>query len=159
MKHVLSMLAVIFITICSAYAFAEEADRFRIGVGGGVPYGGIGMNAEYRFNNYVSATAGLGYYTHEAPGVSVGAIVYPLQNNRTVNPRLSGYFGRVSTLERKELSGTTYRALYGGALGVGFDWHIYKKLTFSLDVLGLIKDCPDRYKYAVSVGAGFGFLF
>jgi hypothetical protein len=165
MKYFLSVL-VVGLTICVAMpAFSEDnkssfnADHFRIGIGGGVPYGGIGVNAEYKFNTYISASAGLGYYQHEGPGFAVGAMFYPLKNDGTVNPRLSAYFGRVSTYKQSTVSGDNYRPTYGGALGAGFDWRIYKRLTFGLDLFYLMKDAPNGYRSGISGAAGFDITF
>lgn len=165
MKRFITVCVVGFLMCMSTPAFSEAEkasevpNQFRIGIGGGVPYGGIGVNGEYRFNPYGSLTAGIGYYRKEAPGFAVGAIFYPLKSDGKVSPRLSGYFGRVSTWERTSWGVTTYRAIYGGALGAGFDWRIYKNLAFGLDLLYLLKDTPKGYSSGIGGTAGFGIVF
>jgi hypothetical protein len=165
MKYSLSVFVMFFIICMSGFAFAEASkdvsnpNQFRIGVGGGVPYGGIGINAEYRFNTYVSLGAGFGYYRHEAPGVSGGVMFYPLKNDGKINPRFSAFFGRVSTYEWHRDSGASYRAIYGGAVGAGFDWRFYERFTFGVDAFYLMKNNPRGYKGGIGASAGLGIMF
>ncbi len=165
MKYFLSVIAFSLVVFLAVPAFAEEsnasfgANQFRIGVGGGIPYGGWGVNGEYRFNKYVSASAGLGVWKHESPGFAVGAMFYPFKNDGWISPRFSAYFGRVSTYDWGNPTGHTYRAVYGGAVGPGFEWRIYKRLTFGLDLFYLAKNAPNGYRHGIDASAGFGITF
>jgi hypothetical protein len=165
MKYFLSVFVIGLIVLVSAPVFAADdmgsrvANKFRVGVGAGVPYGGIGVNAEYRFNTYVSLGAGFGYYRHEAPGVSGGVIFYPLKNDGKISPRFSAYFGRVSTYEWHRDDGYSYRAIYGGAVGAGFDWRFYERFAFGVDAFYLMKNNPRGYKGGIGASAGLGIVF
>lgn len=139
-------------------ALSAEDKQFRVGAGAGVPYGGIGVNAEYRINEYASVGAGLGYCKYEAPGWALGAMFYPLKNTNTFNPRLTGYFGRLGTVE---WSDGRHEGYLGGALGGGFEWRMNKQLSLDFDVFYLAKDLPSGVESNNEVGLsiGIGFLF
>jgi hypothetical protein len=154
-----SVVAAMFYLACFAVpAFSAEENQFRLGAGRGVPYGRLGVNAEYRINSYASVGAGLGYFKHDGPGWALGAMFYPIKNDRTFNPRLTGYFGRIGTVNWSDGSHEGY---LGGALGGGFEWRVYKKLSLDLDILYLAKDLPAGIKSNGDVGlsTGIGFLF
>jgi hypothetical protein len=150
-------------------AFAEETpppapfNHFRIGAGLGIPYGGFGVNTEYRINTYASVNAGLGYLQHEGPGWSVGGAFYPLKNDRTFNPRVSGNFGRVATVEWTNIytGAHSYESINGGTLGGGFEWRVYKKLSLDFDLFYIFKDLPAGVSSNNNVGAslGIGMVF
>jgi hypothetical protein len=155
----LTVLAATFLLASLAVpAFSAEDDHFRLGAGAGVPYGKLGVNAQYRMNSYVSAGAGLGYFEHDGPGWSLGAMCYPWENMNTFNPRLTGYYGRIGTVN---YSSGRHEGYLGGAIGGGFEWLILKKLSLDFDVLYLAKQLPARVKSRGDVGlsTGVGFLF
>jgi len=169
MKSALIVIVISLLACLSIPAFAEEGtgpvdvNQFRIGAGRGVAYGGLGINTEYRINKYASVAAGLGYKSHINPGWAVGAMFYPLKNDEIFNPRLTGYYGRVSTIGwNSSVNGHRYEAVYGGALGPGFDWRINKRFTLGVDVLYLIRDMPANVQYrhnAINISAGIGIIF
>lgn len=167
-----SMIAVMLFLVVAvaAPAVAEQStpivqpNSFRIGAGAGIPYGGIGVNGEYRVNPYSSLSAGLGYVKHDGPGWALGAMLYPLKNNRTFNPRLSGFVGRTATLERTDaFNRKSFEAINGGTLGGGLEWRIDKKLSFDFDIFYVFRDLPQgaRKKDGSDVGlsTGLGLLF
>jgi hypothetical protein len=154
-----SVVAVtVFLVFSAVPAFSAEDNQFRLGAGRGVAYGGTGLNAEYLINSYASVGAGLGYFKHDGPGWSLGAMFYPIKNDRTFNPRLTGYFGRLGTVN---WSDGRHEGYLGGALGGGFEWRVYKKLSIDLDILYLAKDLPSGVKQHgdVGVSTGVGFVF
>jgi len=150
-------------------AFAEEIsppaplNHFRIGAGLGIPYGGFGVNTEYRINKYSSISAGLGYKNHVGPGWAVGAALYPLKNDETFNPRLSGYFGRVDTIKwtNNSTGSRRYESVLGGTLGGGFEWRVYKMLSLDFDLSYIFKDQPAGVTNDDNVGVslGIGMVF
>jgi hypothetical protein len=162
-------VAVGFICCISIPVFAEEAtppvpfNHFRVGAGIGIPYGGYGVNTEYRINRYVSVSAGLGYVHHEGPGWAVGAAFYPLKNDETFNPRISGNLGRVNTIEwTNNFTGShRYEGVNGGTLGGGFEWRVYKMLSLDFDLCYVFEDLPAGVKNNDTVGAslGIGMVF
>ncbi|MBI5485607.1 MAG: hypothetical protein HY888_14280 [Deltaproteobacteria bacterium] len=157
--RIFSIGAVMFFLVSLAVpALSAEDNHFRLGVGIGVPHGGIGVNAEYRINTYASVGAGLGYYQYDGPGWALGAMFYPLENIKTFNPRLIGYFGRVGTVN---WSDGRHEGYLGGAIGGGFEWRMYKKISLDLDMFYLAKDLPAGIKSNTEIGysAGIGFLF
>jgi hypothetical protein len=162
--------SVVLVACClSAPVFADEilppdtANHVRIGAGIGIPYGGYGINTEYRINRYSSVSAGLGYFQHESPGWAVGATFYPLKNDETFNPRLSGYVGRVTTIEWTDVNTgrKSYEGRNGGTLGGGFEWRVYKMLSLDFDLSYIFKDLPAGVTSDNYVGAslGIGMVF
>jgi len=154
-----SIGAAIFLFVCLAVpALSAEGNQFRLGIGVGVPYGGIGVNGEYRINNYASVGAGLGYFQYDGPGWALGAMYYPLKNVNAFNSRLTGYLGRLGTLK---WSDGRHESIIGGALGGGFEWKVYNKLRLDLDIYYLVRDLPVGTKNNNDVGlsTGIGILF
>jgi len=164
MKTVLIGCVLFLIIHSVAPTFAEEigshvvTNLIRIGAGTGIYYGGYGVNTEYHINKFSSISAGLGYVTHEVPGWAVGASLYPLKNDKIFNPRLSGYFGRVSTIK---WSDNSYEARNGGTLGGGFEWRVYKMLSLDFDLFYIFKEKRADVGYGSDVGAsaGVGVVF
>ena len=151
---VLSVGVVLFVVGCLAGpAFAGNDDQFRVAAGVGVPYGRYGVNGEYRFSSYASVGAGLGYLQNAVPGWAVGAMLYPLKNTNSFNPRLTGYFGKVGVVN---WSDGRHEGYLGGALGGGFEWRIYKKLSMDLDLFYLAKDLPAGVNSSNNVGMSYG---
>lgn len=150
--------ALIFLVCLAVPALSAENNQIRVGVGAGVPYGQLGVNAEYRINEYASVGAGLGYYHSDGPSWALGAMFYPLKNINTFNPRLTGYFGRVGTVK---WSDGRHEGYFGGALGGGFEWRVYKQLSLDFDIFYLAKDLPAGVKNnnAVGLSTGIGILF
>jgi hypothetical protein len=159
----------LFVCCITIPAFAEEPvppaqfNHYRVGAGIGIPYGGFGVNAEYRINSYASVNAGLGYVHHEGPGWAIGGALYPLKNDETFNPRISGSFGRVATVEWTNIytGSHRYESVNGGTLGGGFEWRVYKKLSLDFDLFYIFKDLPAGVSSNNNVGAslGIGMVF
>lgn len=157
--RIFSIGAVMFFIVCLAVPALSAGDnQIRVGAGLGVPYGGRGVNAEYRINKYASVDAGLGYRQYDNPGWALGAMYYPLKNINTFNPRLAGYFGRIGTVE---WSDGRHEGFLGAALGGGFEWRVYKQLSLDFDAFYLAKDLPAGVQSNKDVGfsAGIGILF
>lgn len=161
--RVFSIGAVMIFLVCLGVpALSAEDNQIRVGAGAGVPYGGLGVNAEYRINKYASVGAGLGYRQYDGPGWALGAMFYPFKNINTsintFNPRLTGYFGRIGTVN---WSDGRHEGYLGGALGGGFEWRVYKQLSLDFDIFYLAKDLPAGVKSNNEVGlsTGIGILF
>lgn len=158
-------LGVLFLSIicCAVPVLAEDsdapaqADHFRVGAGVGIHYGGYGANTEYRINRYASVSAALGYTNHEAPAWAVGASFYPLKNDKTFNPRLSGYYGRVATIDwHNSVGDHRYEAWNGGTLGGGFEWRVYKMLSLDFDLYYIAREHRTNVNYGSDAGASLG---
>jgi hypothetical protein len=169
-KFVCSLLGFILVVVLGGFApaFAEDGSsvtsdpQFRVAAGLGINYGGYGVNTEYRINQYASIDAGLGYVRHDGPGWAVGAMLYPLKNTKTFNPRLSGSYGRVATVEWNDsVHGHRYEGRNGGTLGGGFEWRVYKQLSLDFDLFYIFKDLPAGVESNSKVGAsaGIGLMF
>lgn len=167
-----SMIAVMLFLVVAVAApvVAEQStpivqpNNYRIGAGVGIPYGGIGVNGEYRVNPYSSLSAGFGYVKHDGPGWALGAMLYPMRNDRRFNPRLAGFVGRTATLERTDaFNRSSFEAINGGTLGGGFEWRIDKRLSFDFDIFYVFRDLPQgvRKKDGSDIGlsTGLGLMF
>jgi len=155
-----SIIAVTFFLVCLAVpALSADGNQIRLGAGVGLPYGGRGLNAEYRINNYASVGAGLGYFRYDGPGWALGAAFYPLKNVNTFNPRLSSYYGRVGTLSWSDGRKEYY---LGGTFGGGFEWRVLKNLSLDFDISYVVKDLPAGVKNNndnVLLSTGIGIMF
>jgi hypothetical protein len=69
----LSFAAILFVIFISFSAVTSHADTIghTLGVGVGLPYGGMGVNYELAINDYITPTAGLGYLDNNADRKSV----------------------------------------------------------------------------------------
>jgi opacity protein-like surface antigen len=163
-KPIILALVVCFVLL-STFASAEpvsvsEAETLRVGAGFGIPYGNIGVKAEYLPAKYVGMFAGLGA-ADVGPAWAVGGYLYPLGKTYRINPRLLAMFGRVGTVE-KFPSGEKDQ-LTGGAFGGGADFRITRGLTIDLDILYVaVDDAPSLAKIKGSrvrgsVGIGYRF--
>lgn len=172
MRNAMMIVVVVLFLVAAvaAPAVAEQSttivqpNSYRIGAGVGIPYGGIGVNGEYRVNPYSSLSAGLGYVKHDGPGLALGAMLYPLRNDKTFNPRLAGFVGRTATLERTDaFNRKSFEAINGGTLGGGLEWRIDKKFSIDFDISYVFHDLPQGVTKKdgsnVGLSTGLGLLF
>lgn len=147
---------------CAAEVGSKNNERFRAGLGIGVPYGVLGGNLEVFPVNLISLFLGLGA-TPAGAGWSIGARLYPFGSQKQFNPRLSVLHGVVAYLETKYWYGTsTYETIDGNALGLGFDWIFSNKYSLDFDVVFLDYSLPagakeQGGKTKISIGYGYHF--
>jgi len=150
------------ILLCAIPARAAEKKMNRVGVGYGIPYGGLGVNYEFSPVDCFSLDAGVGA-TSGDPGWSVGTRVYFVTQEKTFRPRISVSYGTVALLE----SATgKWKNDNGLSSGLGFQWVFGEKKEWSVDfdLLYLFYDMPAGYEEDWDSGnvkftIGFGYHF
>ncbi len=127
-------------------SYADETDRqateaqpalartFRLGLGIGIPYGGIGANAEMRLGRRFAATAGFGSMEGE-PAAAGGVRFYPLGHDRQVNPRVSAYYGSVAIIDWGTFSSRGSNSDEGMAYGAGIEWQSSPNNSLDFELL------------------------
>ncbi|VAW87952.1 hypothetical protein MNBD_GAMMA18-1374 [hydrothermal vent metagenome] len=124
-------------TISSAHAQGE----LRAGLGIGIPYGILGGNLEYRANEVIALTGGVGI-NPAGLGWSVGARIY-MPGMGNFKPRLTALHGVVAILETRYWGGDSdYESLTGEAFGIGFGWTMSSGYTLEFDLLSVNADTP-----------------
>jgi hypothetical protein len=94
-----------------------------LGVGLGMPYGGIGVNANINLVPNLYLTAGLGTTVFAGVGYCAGARFFFTPANQSFRPRASAFFGITTIVEKEYPNGETDDESYAGAvLGIGSQW-------------------------------------
>ena len=130
-----------------------------LGFGVGQPYGGIGVNLEIGFNDYIVPTAGLGLLPDNL-GWNVGARLYFPGRDHKFRGRLTALYGTNTVLEKNSYSGTKYETREGFSGGVGFNWRLHPSWAIDMDLFLLDTDTPDGYEkqggdVKISVGVSY----
>jgi len=135
----------------------------RLGFGYGIPYGHLGMNAEYMLYKYFSMTGALGY----SPGGSgwiMGVRVYINEPERLLRPRISALYGTVSVLVKKYGPEEIYETDQGYAYGFGCEWKFLDsgKHSIDFDIIMTDYNVPPGYEKkgpSIKFSLGYGRTF
>ena len=171
-KHMVVFSVILLLTVAQV-SFADTGakksdDYFSAGIGIGIPYGVVGLNLEFnpilpgmaeaKIHDYFSLSLGLGY----SPGgvaYSIGARVYPMGREKTIRPRISGYYGIVALIEYSYYD--DYDRMEGFAFGGGVLYKISKKFSADLDILYILPnnyaDSLDGGRIKLSLGSHWHF--
>mgnify|MGYP000530703033 FL=1 len=103
-----------------------------IGVGVGIPFGGLGLNYEYRLNDYAALIMGLGFVP-ENVGYNAGVRFYYPKPTATFRGRLSVLYG-VNAIE-DNIYTDKYETQTGLSVGPGLSWFFSKNLALDVDFL------------------------
>lgn len=154
-------LVLILVFLCSYAVLADsEFGSVRVGVGVGIPYGGIvGCHLEFSPIDYFAITAGLGVGL-EKVNPTVGARVYFNGKDSRFRPRLGFYQGMVADADQ---GFSDYKDITGTAVGVGFTWNIRHKVSMDFDIINISSFDTDMSQYTrqdnsdikISIGVGF----
>lgn len=101
----MKQLAVLALSLVIAQvSFASESPQPKMGIGLGIPYGFLGVNAELPINNVFSVSTGAGVGV-EKPAFAVGAHLNAPSGDSNLTPRLSVYASNaVAAMEVCEFS-------------------------------------------------------
>jgi hypothetical protein len=159
-----------------------------MGTGIGIPYGIIGINAEYEFVNHFSVGAGLGYAITGSSstasdiflGYSIGVRAYALPPRYIFRPRVGLFYGTNGLLQvtttyigsyYSSSSSSTVHTGFNASAGLSFRFTRGGRIGVDLDVLyqlsSTINDKIDELKkagYTLSdepskVGVSLGFRY
>ena len=159
-KYLMMGLSLIF--LCAITARTAEINYNEVGVGLGIPYGGIGVNYEFSPVDRFSLDAGAGW-TPGGFGWSVGPRVYFADQSKSFRPRISASYGTVAIIKPQF---GDWKTDTGCCVGPGFQWVFGQKKNWSLDfdVLYVFYNLPRNYRQEwgtdhVKVSIGFGYHF
>lgn len=160
------IILICFSLLCVQFVFAQigftqtpsssqSGNAGSIGLGAGMPYGGIGINLDYNLDR-ITLSAGIGSIVvyDDSPGYAFGIRYNLREMNNTWIPRLSIFYGTNSVLKIEYYdwySHYTNYELYTG-LNIGFGqqwkWGKTKKHGMDLDLMYIVtsdvfEDCDD----------------
>jgi hypothetical protein len=125
----------------AAPADPRNPSFMQIGLGAGIPYGGIGVNLEFSpllpgnggraLNAYSSLLIGSGF-SPAGSAYSLGLRLYPLGKEKTYRPRLGLHFGTVGFVKWR---GGSYSSLEGLAFSAGTLYRIGQNLAIDCDLV------------------------
>lgn len=157
------LLVFIAVFLFAGLSSAEEPlkdtqERFRLGLGVGIPYGVLGVNLELLPEDIIALTAGAGVGV-DSPGWAAGIRLYPLKKAGKISPRLSVYYGTVAVL--KDSNG--YNMDTGAAYGAGFDYKLSNNRGMDFELLYVDYETPEGYIEKdggdIKLSIGYGFVF
>lgn len=133
MKKFLRMVVIMGILFFAEDSIAEK----RVGIGLGIPYGGLGTNCEVDINNHLSFTGGIGYALADV-GWSVGVRMYLSNPDKSLRWRVGWLRGTAFIIEDKDrwlnIPGN-YDYRIGWALTIGYKWKYSEKKSFDIDIV------------------------
>lgn len=150
-------------------ASAEETSSFlQLGLGMGIPYGGIGLNLEFspllpgtvgqNLHNYSSFLIGSGF-SPAGSAYSIGLRFYPMGKERSYRPRIGIHYGTVAQVEwwGGDSSNLEGLAFSGGLLyKINSKWAVDGDLMVIASVFGWELDDLDS---VIKLSFGVRYLF
>jgi hypothetical protein len=111
-----------------------------IGVGFGIPYGILGLNAEIEPAKFIDISVGLGTTILAGMAWNIGAIGYFLDQGSTFRPRISLFYGTNSMLGWTSFNSSVdnYESYAGLTMGAGVKYGISESGSVTLDLIYLL---------------------
>jgi hypothetical protein len=111
----------------------EFKGKGSIGLGFGIPYGGLGINAELPLHDLVHLSGGIGTAIYVTPIANVGSRIYLRSGDYRWRPRFSAFYGHNCFVFTNDINET----ISGITLGIGQQFYlgISKSFGFDFDVL------------------------
>lgn len=143
------VVMVLCMCVIPSSAFAAELENV-IGIGLGLPYGGIGVNYELGLTDYFAPTFGFGYVPDNV-GWNVGARLYYPDRNAKIRGRATILYGTNVLLEKRSWFGgeEEYETDEGISAGLGFNWRYSQGWAFDADVFYTDYEIPQGYEEKV----------
>jgi hypothetical protein len=122
MKIIIFKAVMLIIFLASSAASAQSSknsiaeDKFFLGLGAGLDYGGIGIRASYAATKNINAFGGVGYNLVD-PAYNAG-VMYKFMPHKKISPTvlaMYGYNAAIKITDRRDLSNT----YYGFTVGAG----------------------------------------
>jgi hypothetical protein len=115
-----------------------------LGLGFGLPYGGIGVNYELGLTEYVAPTLGVGFVP-DTFGWNMGVRGYYPGRDYFVRGRVTLLYGTNVILEEEGMSGNDKDTETGFSLGFGVDWRFGERWGAGGDLFWADTDVPPGY--------------
>ena len=158
-------VAIVLTLFIAVPDFSAAEERTQVGLGIGIPYGGIGGNVEHHVIDHLAFTGGAGYVPDNFAW-NVGARIYFVGLKKKFRPRFSILYGVNDVVDLKERSHDTFE---GFTLGLGFEHRYWKKWGWNVDFTWNDEDRAvenlqsegkgDRYGSDVKGSLGFTYRF
>ena len=161
MKLLAQTVSLLFMLTVFCVPANANSTEDAIGFGIGLPYGGLGVNYELSFNDYIAPTIGLGILPGNA-GWNIGMRLYYPARDHKFRGRITALYGTNTVLEKKNIfSGSSdYELEAGFSGGIGFSWRFGKAWAFDGDLFFVESDVSEDYdKQSGDVLISFGFSY
>ena len=154
-KEWIVVLAVLMLLVAVCAAYAQEPAPYRIGVGLGIPYGVVGVNAEMNTDAKIVPTLGLGY----AFGVGwfAGGRYYlnDRMEGKHEGPRFTLGYGVTTVLLNWDDTATSIAGLVFGFGTQGKNWNV----DLMISPAATVPAGYTRQGGLGGVGLSFGYMF
>lgn len=103
-KSFLAYIIVLVLVLCQSLIAQDGTEHFKqfsVSVGAGIPYSGLGANAEIYPIEYFGIDLGLGTYGRDVIGLIVGGRILILDQNSILRPFLSAHYGTIGQSKKK----------------------------------------------------------
>ena len=119
---------------------SSDLDSFNIGAGVGIPYGVVGINADFPIVKNFHFSWGLGTTIMSGIGYNSGIKYYLRSVKNSWRPRILFNFGTTGILEVSDPSGKRKKKYYSFSLGIGQKgmWGKTKTHGIDLDILYIL---------------------
>ncbi len=179
-KHLL-LIILAWLSVALVQAQMEEmllqpqtGRRGSLGIGYGIPYGGIGVNADVYFWDSVALTAGIGSFGYSA-GYAMGGKYLHGSRNKTFRPQFTLLYGVNGVVvvkdpnepEKRETytgftAGLGAQVMFGSKKQHGFDADLLYKLSSGIfgrteELLSIGYPVKKPHRYGFSVGYRYAF--
>ena len=131
----------VLILIASCSAVGSEKSN-TVGVGVGLPFGGLGVNYERQINDYYAFTIGLGALPDNIGYLAGFRLYYPKPDSK-FRGRLSVLYG-VNTIEQ-DVHSDDYETQTGFSAGPGLSWRFNNNWAFDADLFFVDNDVSEGY--------------
>ncbi|MGA2298271.1 MAG: hypothetical protein ABSG15_12055, partial [FCB group bacterium] len=121
---------------------------FAFGIGIGIPYSILGINAAFEPVPYINATLGIGTPDFNSLAWEVGIVGYFLDQDNFIRPRISIFYGTnaIMSYGSYDYGSTTYESFPGFSVGVGIKTMLGASHGTTLDIFYILpnKSASDR---------------
>lgn len=136
-RMILSLLTAILVTLCFAQAApdfgASPAKKGSIGIGYGIPYGGLGVNGDVFFGDNLALTVGIGSFGYTA-GYELGAKYFYGSPAKTWRPLAVVLYGINGVLMLEGETQDIREAFSGISAGLGSQFLFGKNKHHGFDL-------------------------
>jgi hypothetical protein len=131
-----------------------------VGIGFGIPYGVLGINADIKLYKNFYCTAGIGTCIYITPMFNIGSKLYLRASNHQWRPRLSLNYGNTSMIYVEGSSNNSIRESFTGfSIAIGQQWTlgITRAWGIDCDILYILDDSQLENRMYELENAGYEF--
>lgn len=158
-KVFIHTLFTLLVLACLTTPASANTHENVFGFGFGLPYGGLGVNYECSFNDYLVPLVGIGTLPDNI-GWNVGVRLYYPDREAQFRGRITALYGINTLLENRSSAGSDYETETGISAGIGVNWRFGRSWAFDADLFLVNSDVPAGYEEKgsdVKIALGFNY--